>query len=185
MSVNEQERVLRAKGGDTDAFEMLVIQHGQYVYNLAIRILQDAQEAEDLSQEAFLRVWRALPHFRAESSFRTWLYRIVTNLCYDRLPRLKKELAALDPDVVTNLTDDHMSPEASILTDELEARLHKMIHDMPEGYRLLFTLRHLQGMSYSEIAEVTGMPLGTVKTGIFRGRKLLKAEIEAYDSENE
>jgi RNA polymerase sigma-70 factor (ECF subfamily) len=146
--------------------------------------LHDPQEAEDLSQEAFLRVWRALPNFRAESSFRTWLYRIVTNLCYDRLPGLKKELAALDPDEMTGLADEYKSPEACILTGELEARLHKMIHDMPDGYRLLITLRHMQDMSYAEIAEVTGMPLGTVKTGIFRGRRLLKVELEAYEKEN-
>lgn len=89
--VNADERLLiaRAQRGDASAFEALVIMHAQYVYNLALRVVDDPHEAEDLAQEAFLRAWQGLPRFRAQAKFSTWLYRIVTNLCYNRLPHLR------------------------------------------------------------------------------------------------
>ena len=175
MTVNADERLLitRAQGGDHAAFEVLVNQHAHYVYNLALRLVHDPQEAENLSQEAFLRAWNALPRFRAEASFTTWLYQIVTHLCYNRLPRLRMELAALSPDeMMVDLPDERPALEDSLLGDELLSRLHKELDEMPEGYRLLLTLRHLQALSYAEISEVTGLPLGTVKTGIHRARLL-------------
>jgi RNA polymerase sigma-70 factor (ECF subfamily) len=185
VSINERRLVLRAKQGDSAAFEALVRENAQYVFNLAIRILGDPHEAEDLSQEAFLRVWRALPRFRAEARFRTWLYRIVANLCYNRIPQMKVELAALDPEDAVQLKDERTGPEAGLLTAELESRLHAAIGELPKSYRMLITLRHLQGLTYAEIAEVTSQPIGTVKTGIFRGRRILKTVIEDYEAENE
>ena len=176
---SERRLITRAQLGDTAAFETLVNMHAQYVYNLALRVVGDLQEAEDLAQEAFLRAWRGLPRFRAEARFSTWLYRIVTNLCYNHLPGLKRELAALNPeDEAMNLPDERRDVESTILSDELRVSLHTAIEELPESYRLLITLRHLQYMSYTEIAQVTGMPLGTVKTSIFRGRRLLRKALE-------
>ena len=180
--MDEKGLVRRAKRGDDRAFEELIDQHARYVFNLAIRLLDDPREAEDLTQEAFIRVWKALPNFRFESSFRTWLYRIVTNLCFDRLPKLKKDLSAIDIDETVDLPVDCISPEGSLLSQELEHELHRAIEDMPDSYRLLITLRHLQELSYAEIAEVTMQPLGTVKTGIFRARQLLRKTIEHYEN---
>jgi RNA polymerase sigma-70 factor (ECF subfamily) len=157
--------------------------HAQLVYNLALRVVNDPHEAEDLAQEAFLRAWQGLPRFRGQARFSTWLYRIVTNLCYNRLPRLRHELMVMDMDEQTfQLSDERQAVEASLLSDELSAYLHQAIAELPESYRMLITLRHLQGMSYNEIAETTGMPLGTVKTGIFRARQLLKNAIEEYEA---
>jgi RNA polymerase sigma-70 factor (ECF subfamily) len=170
----ERQLVARAGKGDADAFAGLVRAHAPYVYNLALRLLQDPQEAEDLAQETFLRAWRALPRFRAEARFATWLYRIATNLCYNRLPVLKAELKALDPDEGVPIPDEREYVSHAVLSDELQAHLHRAIAELPDGYRLLITLRHLQGMSYAEIAEATQMPLGTVKTGIFRARRQLQ-----------
>lgn len=180
--VNEQHLIARAQRGDLAAFETLANLHTPYVYNLALRIARDPHEAEDLTQETWLRAWRGLPAYRADAKFTTWLYRIVTNLFYNRLPRLKQELAQLDPDDdALTLPDERQRPEANLLSKELRTHLHRAIENLPEHYRLLITLRHLQDLSYTEIAQVTGMPLGTVKTGIFRARQMLKTALEAYE----
>jgi RNA polymerase sigma-70 factor (ECF subfamily) len=180
--VDEKGLVRQAKRGDDRAFEELITRNARYVFNLAIRVLRDPREAEDLTQEAFIRAWEALPNFQSKSCFRTWLYRIVTNLCFDRLPKLKKDLSALDIDETIDLPVDFIGPESNLLSRELESALHKAIEELPESYRLLITLRHMQELSYAEIAEVTMQPLGTVKTGIFRARQLLKQIIEQYEN---
>ena len=180
---DEQRLVRRAQRGETAAFEALVAAHAQLVYNLALRTLNIPHEAEDVAQEAFVRAWRGLPSFRAEASFRTWLYRIVTNLCYNRLPRLRQELAALEAEVAVPLPDDRQHVETMLLSQELQTHLHQAIADLPDSYRMLVTLRHLQQLSYDEIAEVMAMPLGTVKTGIFRARRQLRQALEAYNQD--
>ena len=183
---NDAERVLieQAQQGNTGAFEALVNQHAQLVYNLALRTVSNAQEAEDIAQEAFVRAWQALPNFRANAKFSTWLYRIVTNLCYNRLPRLKQELLAVDPEDQLELEDGETAVETQLLTEEIKAELQKAIDNLPESYRLLITLRHLQGMSYDEIATVTEMPLGSVKTGIFRARRQLRHTLTTIEVMN-
>ena len=182
MNNHEQELVRRAQKGDRAAFERLVQENALYVFNLAVRTLNDLHEAEDLAQEAFIRAWQALPGFRGEAGFRTWLYRIVTNLCYNRLLRLKKELDALGSEDFPELPDENRSPEKVLLDAETRNRLHEAMRRLPQSYRLLLNLRHLQGLSYDEIAQVTGQPLGTVKTGIFRARKKLKDELELIEA---
>lgn len=157
--------------------------HAQFVYNVALRTLNNQREAEDLTQEAFVRVWKALPKFRADAQFRTWLYRIVTNLCYSRLPRLKNDLNALDTDDKLELADTGQRVETRLLNSELKDQLSDAIKQLPDGYRLLITMRHVQGMSYAEIAKAIDMPLGTVKTGIFRARRALRTALAAYLNE--
>jgi RNA polymerase sigma-70 factor (ECF subfamily) len=176
----ERELIRRAQQGETAAFETLVQEHASFVYNLALRTLNDAHEAEDVAQEAFVRAWQALPQFRATAQFRTWLYRIVTNLCYNRLPQLKRELAALDPAEEVVLSDGRQAVERALLTAELRQQIFTAIDNLPQSYRLLVTLRHLQELSYQEIAEVTEMPLGTVKTGIFRARQMLQERLREW-----
>ncbi len=180
MISEERELIRRAKQGETAAFETLVQQHASFVYNLALRTLNDAHEAEDVAQEAFVRAWQALPQFRVKAQFRTWLYRIVTNLCYNRLPQLKRELAALDPAEAVVLSDGRQAVERELFTAELRQQIFTAIDNLPQSYRLLVTLRHLQGLSYQEIAEVTEMPLGTVKTGIFRARQMLQERLSEW-----
>lgn len=177
---DEQRLVRQAQRGETAAFEALVAAHAQLVYNLALRTLNNPQEAEDVAQEAFVRAWRGLPRFRADASFRTWLYRIVTNLCYNRLPRLRQELAELEADAALLLPDTQPRLEATLVSQELRHHLHQAIEALPDSYRMLITLRHLQQLSYDEIAEVMEMPLGSVKTGIFRARRQLRQVLEAY-----
>lgn len=178
QSRDEAALIRRAQAGDMAAFERLMSPHAAYLYSLALRLLGDAREAEDLAQEALLRAWNGLPGFRIESSLRTWLYRIVTNLGYNRLPRLRADLAAIDTDAAAlTLPDDRQRPEANLLARDLGEQLQAAIDALPDPYRLLICLRHLDELSYAEIAEVTGMPLGTVKTGIHRGRRRLQAAL--------
>jgi len=181
VRMNDDAALLeRARAGDPRAFEALMNQHATQVYNLALRLVRDPREAEDLTQEAFVRAWRGLPRFRAEACFGTWLYRIVTNLCYDRLPRLRAEMAALDTDALAALPDETQAADTALLTAELRAYLHQAIDTLPDGFRLLLTLRHLQNMSYADIAAATDLPEGTVKSGLFRARTQLREAVARY-----
>jgi RNA polymerase sigma-70 factor (ECF subfamily) len=180
---SEAELVRRAQLGDTQAFGELVLAHQQFVYNLALRSLSDSQEAEDVSQEAFVRAWLALPNFRGKSKFRTWLYRIVTNLCYNRLPRLRTELSALGEDQVIDYPaeEEYTDPLSGLEAEQRRAFLHQQIEALPESYRLLISLRFQQDLSYAEIAEIVSMPIGTVKTGLFRARERLREALQVYE----
>lgn len=175
---SENDLIARLCRGDTEAFELLVEQQGPYIFNLALRLVNDPAEAEDISQEVFIRVWKSIRSFRGEAAFKTWLYRIVTNVCFNRLPQLKRQLAAMDPtDPALALPAPNPAVEQLVERQELAERLAAGLAALPEGYRYLLTLRHVQEMSYDEIAAVMEMPLGTVKTGIFRARRLLKATL--------
>lgn len=182
---DEQSLIARAKQGDAAAFELLVEQHAVYVYNLALRVVKDPHEAEDMAQEAFLKAWRGLKGFRGDAQFSTWLYRIVANVCYNRMPKLKRELANLPiEEFVEEPPKEQLAVDMAYLSAELGASIHQAIAELPESYSLLISLRHLQGMNYNEIADVTGMPLGTVKTGIFRARKLLREALNVHQVEH-
>ncbi len=173
MSQDEGALIKRAQRGDAAAFESLVMMHAQLVYNLALRTLNNTQEAEDVAQETFVRAWQALPRFQGASRLSTWLYRITTNLCYNRLPQLKQEMAALDVAETAVSTPSSLSPETTLLNQEQRQALVTAVSHLPQSYRLLITLRYAQEMSYADIAAVTDMPLGTVKTGLFRAHRLL------------
>jgi RNA polymerase sigma-70 factor (ECF subfamily) len=181
--VDDGALVRRAQRGDQAAFAELVTRHQRYVYNLAYRLLHDADEAQDLAQEAFVRAWQGLSGFRGEAKFTTWLYRIVTNLCYNRLAGLRRQL--LD----TSLDEDENGPAALMLPANEEpvavveaaegrAFLHRQVAALPAKYRLVITLFYLQEFSYEEIAQVLNLPLGTVKTHLFRARERLKRQLQ-------
>lgn len=179
---SERELVQRARAGDTEAFGALVVEHQQFVYNLALRVVGNADEAEDVAQEAFVRAWLALPNFRGRAQFRTWLYRIAANLCCNRLPRLRRELTAMGDDEVQDVPDETSADPASGLeASERRAFLHRQIEALPESYRMLVTLRFQQELSYDEIASVLSLPLGTVKTGLFRARARLREALRAFE----
>jgi len=152
--------------------------HQGFVYNLALRAMGNPEEAQDAAQEALLRAWQALPDFRGEAQFRTWLYRIVINLCYNRRPRLRREAAEISLEQNEDLfTASDPEPECVAEASERKALLQWAISQLPSSYRLLVMLRFQQDMSYEEIAEVMNLPLGTVKTGLFRARALLRQSL--------
>ena len=180
---NEPAFIQRAQKGDHDAFAALVDEHQRYIYNLALRVLKDENEALDLTQETFVRAWTALPNFRGQSQFRTWLYRIVTNLCYNRLPNLRRSLTDLGDDVIaeipeTDLTFDN--PAHGFESYELRSYLHNVIENLDENYRLLISLRYQKELSYEEIDNMLNLPLGAVKTGLFRAKEQLRRALERY-----
>jgi RNA polymerase sigma-70 factor (ECF subfamily) len=176
----DAELVTRARRGDEAAFEQLVLRHQRYVFNLAYRVLSDYAEAEDVTQEAFVRVWRGLSGFRGQARFTTWLYRIVHNLCLNRLPRLRRELLQTEPLEEVLPTPD---PSPADLFDVRErlAFLHAQLDQMPEKYRLVLTLRYLQHLSYAEVAAALDVPMGTVKTHIHRARQLLQERLRQWE----
>jgi RNA polymerase sigma-70 factor, ECF subfamily len=174
--------VAQAQRGNEAAFEQLVLRHQRYVFNVAYRVLSDYDEAEDITQEAFVRAWRGLSSFRGEAKFTTWLYRIVHNLCLNRLPKLRRNLQQVEP------LEEALSHPAPFLPDLFETRervafLHHQLDRLPEKYRLVLTLRYLQDLSYSEIADVLELSMGTVKTHIHRGRRLLRKELRQWEKQ--
>jgi RNA polymerase sigma-70 factor, ECF subfamily len=183
MPDTEQHLVQRARKGDQEAFAALVTEHQRYVYNLALRVLKNEEEALDLAQETFVRAWTALPNFRGQSQFRTWLYRIATNLCYNRLPNLRRSLSDLGDDIIAELPETDLAfdnPAHGLESRELRTHLHHAIDGLDENYRLLISLRYQNEMSYEEIAQMLNLPLGTVKTGLFRAREQLRRALERY-----
>ena len=178
MAVSEQILVQKAQKGDPEAFEALVNEHQQYVYNLALRVVKDENEALDLAQETFVRAWTALPNFKGQSQFRTWLYRIVTNLCYNRLPNLRRSLNDLGDDVMEDIPEAHLdTPAEAFEHSETRQHLQDAIQSLDSNYQLLITLRYQNELSYEEIASTLNLPLGTVKTGIFRAKEQLRKSL--------
>ena len=173
------ERVLK---GDANAFEHLVHAYEKTVYNLALRTLGNREDAEDVTQEAFLKAYRSLNTFRGDSKFSVWLYRIVSNLCLDLLrSRQRKPTQSLtveDDDGETDeleISDDHFSPEKLLDRKLTRESVQRGLASLPDDARQILLLRELQGMSYEEIAQTLDLETGTVKSRIFRARKRLCA----------
>ena len=175
MPDNETTLIQKAQKGDHDAFAALVDEHQRYVYNLALRVMKDENEALDLTQETFVRAWTALPNFKGQSQLRTWLYRIVTNLCYNRLPNLRRSLNDLGDNVMEEIPEmNFVTPAQEFESNETRQHLYKAIDALDANYKLLITLRYQNELSYEEIAASLNLPLGTVKTGIFRAKAQLR-----------
>lgn len=186
MPDTESALIENAQKGDQDAFAELVNEHQRYVYNLTLRILRDENEALDLAQETFVRAWSALPNFRGQSRFRTWLYRIATNLCYNRLPTLRRSLNELGEEIVEELSNPDprsVNPAYKLEKRELREYLFQAVDNLDEKYRLLIALRYQDELSYDEIASTLNLPLGTVKTGLFRAKARLRSALENYEEE--
>src|SRR5512139_769379 len=148
MADQEPTLIRQAQKGDQDAFAVLVEEHQGYIYNLALRVLKDENEALDLTQETFVRAWTALPNFKGQSQFRTWLYRIVTNLCYNRLPNLRRLLNDLGDDVMEDIPETKFNaPADEFESNETRKHLHQAINQLDEQYRLLVTMRYQNELS--------------------------------------
>ena len=166
--------------GDTNAFEELVLEYEKKVYNVALRILGNSEDAADMTQEAFIKAYNSLPGFRGDSKFSVWLTRIVSNLCLDFLrSRSRRPTVSLSveddggDDVQLDIADNSQSPELLLERSLTRESVRRGLKALPEDYRQILLLREIQGLSYDEIAEALNIEVGTVKSRIFRGRKKL------------
>jgi len=173
-----------AQRGDAGAFDALVRRYQHKVVKLVLRYVRDPAEAEDIAQEAFIKAYRALPRFRGDSAFYTWLYRIAINTAKNVLASrgrspIRYEVDRADDDdydVVANLKDA-ATPEALALTEEIRSTVTAAIDALPEDLRTAIQLRELEGLSYEEIAAAMECPVGTVRSRIFRAREAIDARL--------
>ena len=175
----------RCQQGDTLAFDRLVEQHGQWVYNLAYRMIGDRDEAEDVAQEAFVRAFTAIKGFRRGSSFSTWLYRVAANVCLDEIKRRRRRPApasALMSDDDRPPDPPDPAPDAAAQVEAAERRelVRRAIAALPAHHRLPLVLYDLQGCSYDEIAGIMKTNIGTVKSRLNRARLALKQALEPH-----
>ncbi len=177
--------VLRAQGGELNAFNLLVLRHQDAAYSLALRFLGVPQAAEDVTQEAFIRAYRGIDRFQG-TRFRAWLLSIVANAARDELRRQRRRPAqSLDaarddperPDI--DPADPGPSPETSALSGELRRLLEGALRDLPDDWRLVVVMADIHGLSYEEIAQATGVPVGTVKSRLSRARGRLRDVLRA------
>ena len=176
--MDEQELISRSKSGDVEAFNLLVEQYQRLVYNLALRMLGNAEAAEDASQDTFLSAYKAIGKFRG-GSFKSWVLRIAAYSCRDKL-RVARRYRIISLDTLLLETDDlpqdnnTESPEDYALRRELGRFLNEGLAHLPEDQRLVVILSDVQGLRYEEVAQVTGSSLGTVKSRLNRGRTRLR-----------
>ncbi|MCR5866990.1 MAG: RNA polymerase sigma factor RpoE [Aquincola tertiaricarbonis] len=174
----------RVKNGDVKAFEMLVVKYQRRIERLIGRMVRDVDLVPDIAQETFIRAYRAIPQFRGESAFYTWLYRIAVNTAKKALVDLKRDplvsenaLSGREDDDETSRVENELTdgetPEAVLATKEIAATVNGAIEALSEDLRQAITLREIEGLSYEEIAEVMNCPIGTVRSRIFRAREAI------------
>ncbi|MFA7386899.1 MAG: RNA polymerase sigma factor RpoE [Thiohalobacteraceae bacterium] len=181
---SDQALVERVQQGDKRAFDLLVRKYQNRIVHLVTRYLHDPVEAQDVAQEAFIKAYRALPSFRGDSAFYTWLYRIAINtaknylLAQSRRPPAD-DIDAQDAEQFSGETGlrEYDTPEHLALRDEIEATIAAAIEALPEELRTAITLRELEGLSYEEIAQAMECPIGTVRSRIFRAREAIEGRI--------
>jgi RNA polymerase sigma-70 factor (ECF subfamily) len=174
-----------ARKGDQRAFAEIVSIYKDKLYHLAYRMTGSRQEAEDVVQETFLRVYKNLDRYDENQKFSTWIYRIATNLCIDRL-RKRRAVYSLDAessdheglDGYAMLPSDDKTPESELLLSETQRLIHEAMATLPAKYKSVMVLRYLQDLSLQEISDVLNMPVTTVKTRVHRGREFLRKKLE-------
>lgn len=177
----------RAQKGDRRAFDLLFLRYRHKIRGLVGRFVRDSAELDDVVQEAFIKAYRALPNFRGDAAFYTWLYRIAINASKNYVAASNRRTPTVDVDIGTaeqlERTDGHYalrdaeSPEQALRRDELAAAIRKAITDLPDDLRTTVTLREFDGLSYRQIAEITDCPVGTVRSRIFRARESIDERI--------
>ena len=180
----DQKLVVRVQKGDKTAFDLLVRKYQHKVAKLVSRYVRDRREVEDVTQEAFIKAYRAIGGFRGESAFYTWLYRIAVNTAKNYLESQSRRPPGSDMEIEgAELIEsgeglrDQATPERQMLTNEIATTVHRVLEHLPPDLRTAITLREIEGMSYEEIAEVMDCPIGTVRSRIFRAREAIDQEL--------
>jgi len=180
----DQQLVERVQAGDRRAFDVLVLKYQHRIYSLVSRFVRDPDEVQDVVQEAFIKAYRALPGFRGDSAFFTWLYRIAINTAKNYLVSRARRPPGADVDIEdaeffesAAALRDLAGPESMLMTEQLRAVIERAMAALPEDLRTALVLREFEGLSYEEIAEAMGCPVGTVRSRIFRAREAVDNEI--------
>jgi len=180
----DQQLVVRVQNGDKTAFDLLVRKYQHRIAKLVSRYVSDRAEVEDVTQEAFIKAFRAIKGFRGESAFYTWLYRIAINTAKNylvaqgrRLPSTDLEVEEAEASEVSSTLRDAATPERQLLADEIARTVERVLVALPEDLRTAVTLREIDGLSYEEIAEIMDCPIGTVRSRTFRAREAIDKEL--------
>lgn len=176
-----------ARHGDQNAFELLTLKYHSRIMGVVRRYIDDAEEAQDVVQDVFVKAYMALSKFRGESAFYTWLYRIAVNASKNCLVKTKTgrgvPIVGMDIDEMENFSEalrSNASPEAEYSRDELQKALSDAIESLPKDLKFALTLRELDGFSYQEISEITSCPIGTVRSRIYRAREAVDIQIRPF-----
>jgi len=182
----DQELVRRVQNGDKKAFDLLVLRYQHKIIQLISRYIKDSGEAQDIAQESFIKAYRALPRFRGDSAFYTWLYRIAINTAKNHLVARSRRPSDNEIDVQdaeqfegADRLKEHATPELLLLSDEIATTINLAIEELPEELRTAISLREFEGMSYEEIAQTMVCPVGTVRSRIFRAREAIDKKLKS------
>jgi len=183
--LSDQQLVERVQQGDKNAFNLLVLKYQSKVISLISRYVRNQADVADVAQEAFIKAYRALPNFRGESAFYTWLYRIAVNTAKNYLVSQGRRAPANDVDAEdaeyyegSDALKEFASPERLMLSDEIKKVIFDTLETLPEELRMAISLRELDGMSYEDIAIVMDCPVGTVRSRIFRAREAIDIKLQ-------
>jgi len=188
LSAGETDRQLvkKVQAGDKRAFDLLVLKYQHKLFGLISRYVQDSYEVQDVAQEAFIKAYRALPNFRGDSAFYTWLYRIAINTAKNHLVSRGRRPPDKDVEVedaeyfdTGSALRDMENPENSLMGEELKTVVNNAISELPDDLRSAVTLREFDGLSYEDIAEIMDCPVGTVRSRIFRARDAIDKRVQA------
>jgi len=188
-AISDQDLVARTAAGDDDAYRILVERYSDFVYTVVLRVVRNEEDAEDVAQEAFVRAHGAISKFRGDSKFSSWLYRIAVNRALTHLKRRKRR-----PDTVEVSSSPRVEAEVSsrtcvddpsvrVLDEEFRERVRAAVAKLPPRYRAAVTLFYLEERSYKEVADILGVPMGTLKTHLHRARAILKGELRSEEAE--
>jgi len=184
-NITDKQLVERVQRGDRKAFDLLVLKYQQRIVNLVSRFVRNQADALDVTQDAFIKAYRALPNFRGESAFYTWMYRIAVNTAKNYLAVQSRRPMGMEQDISEieqfegdNALKEYATPENLLLRDEIQETVINAIEELPEDLRVAITLREVEGLSYEDIAVAMDCPIGTVRSRIFRAREAIDKQLK-------
>ena len=192
MATDDLTLVKRVRDGDQRAYKLLVERYQRKVYSVALGMVKDREEARDVAQEAFIKVYKYLEHFKGDSSFYTWLYRITTNICIDVLRKrgsVRGDFVEFDETIQMDSAEANIgalgsrlgtNPQKSALRKELAAKIQEALEQVPEKHRAILLLREVEGMSYEDLSRTLEIPKGTVMSRLFHARAKVQKILSEY-----